>query len=142
MTGTYRARCSGLAAAICASRMASAMATAYQNLVHRGPGDAWLVGALGVLMIALAVFSRTAYIRVDDSAIIFEPKLLSRSSYDRREVARIRASLSPLTRRTLVLRSDGSTLRSTSGLLWGGDGLQSLADYLGVPFEGWGSTPT
>jgi hypothetical protein len=114
--------------------------TAYQNLVRGGLGDAWLVGVLGAFMIAVAVFSRSAYIRVDDSAIVFGPKLLSRSSYPRREVALIRATYSPFTRRTLFLRSDGSRLYSTSGLLWGRDGLRSLADYLGVPYEGWGST--
>jgi len=127
---------------ICLAIAGAFLSSAYQEYVRGGLGNAWFIGAFGVLMIALAVFSRTVYIRVDDSTIIFGPKLLARSSFDRREVARIWASQSPLTRRTLFLRSDGSTLYSTSGLLWGGAGLQSLADYLGVPFEGWGSTPT
>lgn|SRR5487761_118925 len=112
---------------------------AYHYLVRHEVGDALLVGACGVGAIALGVWGRIAYIRVDDSAIIFGPKGRRRSSYDRRQVARLRATHSPFTRRTLFLRSDGSTLYSTPGFFWGRDGLQSLADYLRVPFEGWGS---
>jgi hypothetical protein len=108
---------------------------AYQNLVHHELGDAWLLGASAVVLIAFAVWGRKAYIRVDDSAIVFGPKLLARNSYDRREVASIRMSRSPLTRSTLFLRSDGSMLCSTPGLFWGRDGLQRLADFLGVPLE-------
>lgn len=126
----------------------------YQMLVHQGLGDPWLAGVGGVAaiglvvasLIAVAVLSRRAYIRVDDSTITFGPSLTSfaarRNTFNRREVARIRATHSPLTRITLFLRSDGSKLNSTPGVFWGRDGLQSLADYLGVPFEGWGSTPT
>jgi hypothetical protein len=126
----------------------------YQMLAHQGLGEAWLAGVGGVaaigfgvaFMIALAVWGPKAYIRVDDSTITFGPSLTSfaarRNTFNRREVARIRASHSPLTRLTLFLRSDGSTLCSTPGFFWGRDGLQSLADYLDVPFEGWGSTPT
>jgi hypothetical protein len=40
-----------------------------------------------------------------------------------------------MTRITLFLRSDGSTVTSTSGYFWGRDGLQRLADFLGVPLE-------
>lgn len=114
---------------------AALLSSAYQNLVQHGLGEAWFVGAFGVGWIAFAFLTRSAYIRVDNSAIIFGPKLLARSSYDRREVARIRATHSPITRLTLFLRSDGTTLYSTPGLLWGRDGLQTLADYLGVPLE-------
>jgi len=112
----------------------------YQMVVQQGLGDA----AAGVAAIALAVMSLIAvavlapkaYIRADDSAIIFGPKFLARNRYVRREVARMRMSHSPLTRITLFLRSDGSVLCSTAGAFWGRDGLQRLADYLGVPFEG------
>ncbi len=113
--------------------------SAYQNLVHGGLGDAWLIGAMGLFWIALAVFGRDAYIQVDDSTITFGSSLTSfarrRNVISRRDVALIRAIHSPWTRRTLFLRSDGSTLRGTPGLLWGRDGLQSLANYLGVPLE-------
>jgi hypothetical protein len=120
---------------ICLVVAGAFLATAYYNLVHRGFGDAWFVGVFGVGMIAAAFFGPNAYLRVDDSTIIFGPRLLRRRTFDRREVARIRASHSPFTRLTLFLRSDGSTLCSTPGLFWGRDGLQSLADYLGVPLE-------
>ena len=90
-------------------------------------------------MVAVAVWAPKAYILVDDSTITFGPALTSfaarRNTFNRREVARIRATNSPITRNTLFLRSDGSTLCSTPGFFWGRDGLQSLADYLGVPPE-------
>lgn len=111
--------------------------SAYQNLVDGG--DVWLTGAIGVGWIALAVFGRNFYIQVDDSTITFGPAVTAfaarRNIINRREVVLIRATHSPLTRRSLFLRSDGSTLRGTPGLLWGRDGLQTLADYLGVPLE-------
>jgi hypothetical protein len=109
---------------------------AYQILVlQREPGVAWFLGASALFWIALVVGAQKVCIQVDDSAIIFGPQLLRRRSFDRREVVRIRASHSPLTRRTLFLRSDGSTLYSTPGVMWGRDGLQRLADYLGVPLQ-------
>ncbi len=126
----------------------------YQMLVQQGLGDPWLVGAgvaalivlAAACMVAVAVWAPKAYILVDDSTITFGPALTSfaarRNTFNRREVARIRATNSPITRNTLFLRSDGSTLCSTPGFFWGRDGLQSLADYLGVPFEGWGSALT
>ena len=128
---------------ICLAVAGVFLSIAYQSLVHRGPGEAWLVAAFDGGMIAVAVLARKVYIRADDSTLTFGPKLPLpiRRTFDRREVARIRATPSPITRRTLFLRSDGSTLWSTSGFFWGRDGLQSLADYLGVPFEGWGSYP-
>lgn len=119
----------------------------YQILVHPAPGETWLDSAGGVFAIALAVaalivvavVASKAYIRVDDSNITFGPSLTAsaarRNSVSRREVARIRATRSPMTRITLFLRSDGSTLTSASGYFWGRDALQRLADYLGVPFE-------
>jgi hypothetical protein len=119
----------------------------YQILVHPGPGETWLdsaggVGAIAfgvVCCIAVAVLAPRAYIRVDDSTITFGPSLTSfaarQSSFNRREVALIRATHSPMTRITLFLRSDGSTVASTSGYFWGRDGLQRLADFLGVPLE-------
>jgi hypothetical protein len=119
----------------------------YQMLVQQGLGDPWLTGVFAYFMIVLlaavlilvAIWSRRAYIRVDDSTITFGPSLTSfaarRNTFNRREVARIRATRSPLTRITLFLRSDGSTLSSTPGYFWGRDGLQRLADYLGVPLE-------
>jgi len=112
---------------------------AYQNLIHQEIGGVWFLGGGAVLWIALALFCLTAYIRVDDSRIVFGPKVLHRT-FDRREVAGIRATASPMTRRTFLLRSDGSTLWGTAGFFWGRDGLQSLANYLGVPFEGWDAT--
>jgi hypothetical protein len=119
----------------------------YEMLVHQGPGETWLDSAGGmvafafgvVCCIAVAVLAPKAYIRVDDSTITFGPALTAfaarRSSFNRREVALIRTTHSPMTRITLFLRSDGSTLTSTSGYFWGRDGLQRLADYLGVPLE-------
>jgi hypothetical protein len=119
----------------------------YQILVHPGPGETWLDTTGGVVAIAfgvvcciaVAVLAPKAYIRVDDSTITFGPSLTSfaarRSSFNRREVALIRATHSPMTRITLFLRSDGSTVTSTSGYFWGRDGLQRLADFLGVPLE-------
>jgi hypothetical protein len=119
----------------------------YQIVVHQAPGETWLDTAGGVVAIALAVaaliavavVAPKAYIRVDDSTITFGPALTAfaarRNSFSRREVARIRATRSPMTRITLFLRSDGSTVTSTSGYFWARDGMQRLADYLGVPFE-------
>ena len=104
-------------------------------VLQRELGVAWFLGASALFWIALVVGAHKAYIQVDDSAIIFGPQLLRRRSFDRREVARIRASHSPLTRRTLFLRSDGSTMYSTPGVMWGRDGLQRLADFLGVPLQ-------
>jgi hypothetical protein len=119
----------------------------HQILVHAGPGETWLdsaggVGAIAVgvvCCIAVAVLAPKAYIRIDDSTITFGPSLTHlaarRSSFNRRDVALIRATHSPMTRITLFLRSDGSTVTSTSGYFWGRDGLQRLADFLGVPLE-------
>ncbi len=119
----------------------------YDILVYQGLGDPWLTGAFAVFMLVLlaavlifvAIWSRKAYIRVDDSTITFGPPLTAfaarRNSFNRREVALIRATHSPMTRITLFLRSDGSTVTSTSGYFWGRDGLQRLADFLGVPLE-------
>jgi len=119
----------------------------YQILVHPGPGEAWLDSAGGVVAIAfgvvccivVAVVASKAYIRVDDSTITFGPALTAfaarRNSFNRHEVALIRAAHSPMTRITLFLRSDGSTVTSTSGYFWGRDGMQRLADFLGVPLE-------
>jgi hypothetical protein len=119
----------------------------YQILVHPGPGEIWLdsaggVGAIAfgvVCCVAVAVVAPKAYIRVDDSTITFGPALSAfaagRNSFNRREVALIRATHSPMTRITLFLRSDGSTVTSTSGYFWGRDGMQRLADFLGVPLE-------
>jgi len=108
---------------------------AYQILQQRELGVAWFLGASALFWIALVVGAHKTYIQVDASAIIFGPQLFRRRTFDRRQVARIRASHSPLTRRTLFLRSDGSTLYSTPGVIWGRDRLQSLADYLGVPLQ-------
>jgi len=119
----------------------------YQMLTHQGLGDPWLVGVgvaamiafLAAVLIFVGIWGRRAYIRVDDSTINFGPSLTSyaarRNTFNRHEVARIRATHSPLTRITLFLRADGSTLSSTPGYFWGRDGLQRLADYLGVPLE-------
>ena len=119
----------------------------YQILVHPGPGETWRDSAGGVVAIAfgvvccivVAVVASKAYIRVDDSTITFGPALTAlaarQNSFNRGEVALIRATHSPMTRITLFLRSDGSTVTSTSGYFWGRDGLQRLADFLGVPLE-------
>ncbi len=118
-----------------------------QMLVQQGLGDPWFIGVFAYFMIALsaavlifvAIWSRKAYIRVDDSTITFGPSLTSfaarRNTFSRTEVALIRATHSPMTRITLFLRSDGSILTTASGYFWGRDGLQRLADYLGVPLE-------
>ena len=109
---------------------------AYQILVlQRELGVAWFLGASALFWTALVVGAHKTYIRVDDSAITFGPQLFRRRTFDRRQVARIRASHSPLTRRTFFLRSDGSKVYSTPGVIWGRDGLQRLADYLGVPLQ-------
>ncbi|HEY8687007.1 MAG TPA: hypothetical protein VIO57_15510 [Chloroflexota bacterium] len=119
----------------------------YDILVNQGLGDPWLTGAFAVFMLVLlaavlifvAIWSRKAYIRVDDSTITFGPSLTSfaarRNTFNRREVALIRATRSPMTQITVFLRSDGSRLTGTSGYFWGRDGLQRLADFLGVPLE-------
>jgi len=119
----------------------------YEMLAQQGLGDPWLlgvgvaafIGLAAACMIAVAVWAPKAYIRVDDQTITFGPSLTSfagrRNTFNRQEVARIRSGPSPVTRNTLFLRSDGSTLCSTPGLFWGRDGLQRLADYLGVPLE-------
>jgi hypothetical protein len=121
---------------------AAFLSNAYQNYVQGGLGESWFSAAKGLIALCLVSLSRATYIRVDDSTIFFGPNLPGRRSFPRGEVAVIRATYSPMTRRTLFLRSNGSTLWSTPGFAWGKDGLQSLADYLGVPFEGWRSTPT
>lgn len=112
----------------------------YNIVVHQELGDAVAgvvsIGLVVVCLIAVAVVAPKSYIRVDDSTITFGPKLVRLISYDRREVARIRMSHSPLMRSALFLRSDGSILRSTPGSFWGREGMQRLANYLGVPLEG------
>jgi hypothetical protein len=118
------------------------LSNAYHNYVRGGLGNSWFGAAMGLVAIGLAFLSRTGYIRVDDSTIFFGPNLPGRRRFPRQEVALIKASYSPMSRRTMFLRSDGSTLWSTPGFAWGQEGLRSLASYLGVPFEGWGSTPT
>jgi hypothetical protein len=113
--------------------------SAIQSLIHgtsRGAVPWWFPAILAVVLIGFAALSRKTYIRVDDSTIVFGPNFLGRRTFDRGDVARIRGSSSPLTNRTVFLRSDGSTLWSTAGLLWGRAGLQSLADHLGVPLDG------
>jgi hypothetical protein len=111
-------------------------------------GAALILSASAAVFIAAAAVVRAAYIRVDDSRIVFGPKVLRFGgrvlppTFNRREVAGIRATPSPFTRRTLLLRPDGSTLWSMPGTLWGRDGLQLLADYLGVPFDGWSPART
>ena len=114
------------------------MVGAYQQfLTGRDQGTAWFLLAVSLVFIGVAVFARSAYIEVDDSRIVFGPKVLRRT-FDRREVARISTvSASLISRRTLLLRPDGSVLWSMPGSFWGRDGLQSLANYLGVPYEGW-----
>ena len=110
--------------------------SAYQSLMSQRSADAVFPGILAVGCLGVVVLSRSTYIRVDQSTIVFGPTLFGLKTFDRRQVAAIRATPSPTTRRTVFLRPDGSTLWSTAGFLWGRAGLQSLADYLGVPFEG------
>ena len=66
---------------------ATLLSSDYQNLVQHALGEAWFVGAFGAGWIAFAFLTRSACIHVDDSAIPFGPRLLARSSYDRRGVA-------------------------------------------------------
>jgi hypothetical protein len=120
---------------------------AFQSLIQGAPPDVvpwWVPGAFAVLLVGAAVSFRTIYIRVDDSSIVFGPNFLGRRTFDRRQVARIRGSgiATPFTTRTVFLRSDGSTLWSTPGTLWGRARLQKLADYLGVPLERAESIPS
>jgi hypothetical protein len=118
--------------------MAGAFLTnAYQNYLQGGLGNSWFSWALGLIAIGLAFLSPTGYIRVDDSTIFFGPNLPLpvRRTFDRRDVALIRATSAPMSSRTLFLRSDGSTLWSTPGVVWGEAGLRSLADHLGVPYD-------
>lgn len=97
----------------------------------------WFLVVISVLFIGGAVIFRLAYIRVDESSIVLGA--VPRRSFDRREVARIvTASGSAFSRRTMLLRSDGSIVWGIAGSVWGRAGLQSLANYLNVPFEGWG----
>jgi hypothetical protein len=118
----------------------------YQIVAQQGLGDPWIAGVGGVAaiafsvaaLIAVAVLAPKLYIRVDDATITFGPPLTSfaagRNTYDRREVALIRCSIWP-PHKALFLRSDGSILCTAAGDFWGRDGLQTLANYLGVPFE-------
>ena len=114
--------------------------SAFQDLIHGTPPDAvpwWFPLVLAAPLIGMAVLSnRALYIRVDDSTIVFGPNLLGRRRFDRRELARIRGSFSPFGGRATFLRSDGSTLWSTPGTVWGRAGLRSLAGYLDVPLDG------
>jgi len=113
------------------------LSNAYQNYLQGGLGNSWLIGTMGLVAIGLTFLSPTGYIRVDDSTIFFGPNLPLpvRRTFDRRDVALIRATSAPMSSRTLFLRPDGSTLWSTPGVVWGEAGLRSLADYLGVPYE-------
>lgn len=125
------------------------LTSAIQDVLRgENPGAALILSASAAVFIAVAALVRTAYIRVDDSKIVFGPKVIRIGrrvlppTFNRAEVAGIRATPSPFTRRTLLLRPDGSTLWSMAGTLWGRDGLQLLADYLGVPFDGWAPVRT
>ncbi len=119
---------------------------AFHSLIQGTPPDAvpwWFPGVFAVLLIGVAASFRTIYIRVDDSTIAFGPNPLGRRTFDRRQVARMRGSRWPLTQGTVVfLRSDGSKLYSTNGSLWGRTGVQSLANYLGVPLDRAESIPS
>jgi len=112
---------------------------AVRDLIHGLPPDSvpwWFPLVFTVVFTGTAIMcNRAFYIRVDDSTVTFAPNLLGRRVFARREIAGIRGSSSPLTNRTVFLRPDGSTLWSTAGLVWGRAGLQSLADYLGVPLD-------
>jgi hypothetical protein len=119
---------------------------AYHLVIYPPPSDTWLDTAGAVVAIAIVVVCCVvvalvvprAYIRVDDSTITFGPSLTTSAarsnSFDRREVARLRAV--PMSRTILFLRSDGSTLISASGHFWDRDGLRRLAGFLGIPIEG------
>jgi hypothetical protein len=113
------------------------LSNAYQSYLQGGLGNSWFSWALGLIALGLAFLSPTGYIRVDDSTILFGPNLPLpvRRTFDRRQVALIRVTSAPMSSRTLFLRSDGSTLWSTPGVVWGQVSLRSLADYLGVPYE-------
>lgn len=121
--------------------------SAIQDLIHGTASGAvpwWFIGIFAVLLVAFGLLPRWIYIRVDDSFIVFGPNFLSRRTFDRRQVARIRGSgiATPFTTRTVFLRSDGSTLWSTPGTLWGRASLQKLAEYLGVPLDRAESIPS
>lgn len=115
-----------------------------QDLIHGTPPDAvpwWFSGVCAVPLIGMAVLSRASFIRVGDSTIVCGPWAVRRTM-DRRDVAQIVGTPSLTTRRVLFLGSDGSTLWSTSGFVWGRAALQSLADYLGVPLKGAACIPS
>jgi hypothetical protein len=96
--------------------------------------DLWFLAAMALVCIAIGVLSWSQYIQVDDSSITVGSSVFRRQ-YDRREVALIRASGSPWTNLTRFKRSDGSAVFSVSGVVWGQDRLQMIANHLGVPLE-------
>jgi hypothetical protein len=85
---------------------------------------------------AAILLNRALYIRVNDSTIMFSPTRFGHREFPRQDLARIEGVSSGLYGRVVFLRTDGSTVQRVPGIMWGRAGLQSLADYLGIPFEG------
>src|SRR5437868_9597508 len=117
-----------------------AICAAFRGLIFGTPAGSvpwWSALVLAVFFIALAIFlNRGLYIRVDEFTITFAPNQFRHTTFPRRDVARIRGVTSGFYGELLLLRSDGSTVASIPGVLWGRAGAQALADYLHVPFEG------
>src|SRR5579872_181926 len=101
---------------------------AYRYLVDGVVGAGGICAVLGLTLLGIAAWSLVAYIRVDEAMVVFGPRLLARSSFRRSEIALIRATHSPFTRRTVFVRADGTRLYSTPGTFWGIAALESLAN--------------
>ena len=94
----------------------------------------WSPLVFAALFLGFAVFvNRGFYIRVDDSTVMLSP---GHRTFARRDVARIRGLSSGFYGAAAFLRPDGSALEVLPAAMWGRAGLQSLADHLGVPFDG------
>jgi uncharacterized protein (DUF58 family) len=102
--------------------------------LHGGLDQAWPLFAFGIASVAFGAFSTTLFISATDSTIV-SGTLLTRRLFERRNVIRIRASHSPATRLTFLVRPDGSEVLLTSAYLWGQERLGALAEYLGVPLD-------
>jgi hypothetical protein len=113
---------------------------ALQALINGTPADSvpwWFPLIFAVPFVSAAILlNRAIYIRVNGSAIMFSPTRFGHREFPRQDLARIQGVSSGLYGRVAFLRTDGSTVQSIPGSMWGRAGLQSLADYLGIPFDG------
>ena len=113
---------------------------ALRALINGTPADSvpwWFPLIFAVAFVELAIWlNRGFYIRVNDSTIMFSPTRFGHGEFTRQDLARIQGVSYGLDGRAVFLRADGSTVQSIPGMVWGRAGLQSLADYLGIPFDG------